>query len=63
MTSKLLSIKEVADLLQTKDSTVRTWINRGKIPPSLIFKIGSLVRIREEKFNKWINDDEYLQKA
>ena len=63
MTSKLLSIKEVAELLQAKESTVRTWINRGQIPPSLIFKIGGAVRIREEKFNNWVNGDECLQKA
>lgn len=57
---QLLSIKEVADKLCTKESTVRTWINRGQIPPCLIFRIGNTVRVREEKFNKWINGDECI---
>lgn len=60
---KLLSTKEVAELLQSKESTVRTWIRRGQIPASLIFRIGATVRIREDKFNNWINGDECIQKA
>lgn len=63
MNSGLLSIKEVAELLQSKESTVRTWIKRGQIPSHLIFKIGATVRIREEKFNNWINGNECLQKT
>ncbi len=59
---QLISIKETANLLQTKESTVRTWINRGQIPPELIFRIGNTVRIRLEKFDKWVNGDECIQK-
>lgn len=57
---ELLSIKETADLLKTKESTIRTWINRGQIPPELVFRIGNTVRIRLEKFNKWVNGDECI---
>ena len=55
---QLLSIKEVADLLRTKESTVRTWMNRKQIPAECIFRCGNLVRIRQDKFRKWINGDE-----
>ena len=54
---KLLSIREVADKLATKESTVRTWINRGQIPEEIVFRIGNTVRIREEKFNRWVNGE------
>lgn len=57
---ELLSIKETADLLKTKESTIRTWINREQIPPELVFRIGNTVRIRLEKFNKWVNGDECI---
>lgn len=57
---QLLSIKEVADKLCTKESTVRTWIKRKQIPADLIFKIGNTVRVREEKFNRWVNGDECI---
>ena len=54
---QLLSIKETAERLSTKESTVRTWINRGQIPETIVFRIGNTVRIREEKFNRWINGE------
>ena len=57
---QLISIKETANLLQTKESTVRTWINRGQIPPELVFRIGNTVRIRLDKFDKWVSGDECL---
>lgn len=60
---KLISVKEAADLLCAKESTFRTWINRKKIPPELVFRIGRTVRIRLDKFNKWVEGDECLQKA
>ena len=59
-TMQLISTKEAANLLQAKESTVRTWINRGLIPPELIFRIGNTVRIRLDKFNKWVNGDECI---
>ena len=57
---QLISIKETANLLQTKESTVRTWINRGQIPPELVFRIGNTVRIRLDKFDKWVSGDECI---
>ncbi len=57
---QLISIKEAANLLQTKESTVRTWINRGQIPSELIFRIGNTVRIRLDKFDRWVSGDECI---
>lgn len=57
MNSGLLSIKEVAELLQSKESTVRTWIKRGQIPSHLIFKIGATVSI----LFKWKITTDYTQ--
>lgn len=61
MQNKLLSIKEAADFLKTKESTVRTWIRRGQIPSELVFRCGNAVRIRCERLEKWVNGDERLQ--
>ncbi len=57
---QLISIKDAANLLQTKESTVRTWINRGQIPSELIFRIGHTVRIRLDKFDRWVSGDECI---
>lgn len=53
---ELLSIQEVADLIDAKVSTVRTWINRKQIPDAVIFRIGHTVRIKKDKFEKWVSD-------
>lgn len=53
---ELLSIKETAELLGVKESTVRTWINRKQIPIELIFRIGNTVRIIKPKFENWVTN-------
>lgn len=53
---ELLLIKDAAEYLNAKESTVRTWINRGQIPSEVIFRIGNTVRIKKDKFEKWICD-------
>lgn len=53
---ELLSIKETADIMGAKESTVRTWINRKQIPPVVVFRIGNTVRIKKDKFEKWVDD-------
>ena len=57
---QLISTKETANLLGVKESTVRTWINRGQIPSSIVFRIGNTVRIRLDRFNKWVDTDECI---
>ena len=53
---ELLLIKDAAAFLNAKESTVRTWINRGQIPSEVIFRIGNTVIIKKDKFEKWICD-------
>ena len=53
---ELLSIKESAELIRVKESTFRTWINRGQIPDYVVFRIGNTVRIRKAKFEDWIEN-------
>lgn len=53
---ELLLIKDAALFLNAKERTVRTWISRGQIPSEVIFRIGNTVRIKKDKFEKWIAD-------
>lgn len=53
---ELLSIKETADLMRTKESTIRTWINRKQIPQVVIFRIGNTIRIKKDKLERWVSD-------
>ena len=39
---KLLSIGDVADILQVSDKTIRRWIERGELP---IHRLGRQIRI------------------
>ena len=54
MDVKLLDIKEVAEILQEKEETCRTWVKRGVIPKEIILKLGSRIRIPETLFEKWL---------
>lgn len=51
----LLTIKEVANELKTKTSTVRTWKARGDLPENLFIKIGGTVYCKEDELKGWIN--------
>lgn len=62
MELKLLTIKQVSELLAVKESTVRTWINRKQFPDNTIVRIGNTVRFRECKLVEWLNYGN-LQKA
>lgn len=62
MSLQLLTIKDAANLLQVKERTFRTWMQRGQIPESIIFGIGANKRIRLKKFEEWVNGDDSLQK-
>ena len=41
----LLSIKEVAPLLNVKESTLRSWVHQKKVP---VIRLGRCVRIKYE---------------
>jgi len=49
---KLLTIKDVAELLDVKISTLYYWVHIGYIPH---VKVGKLVRFRECDIENWIN--------
>ncbi len=53
MDSQILTLQETARLLKISDSTLRSWIKKGKIP---VFKMGHNYRIRltdiENKFKR-----------
>ena len=53
---ELLSIKETAEILGAKESTVRTWINRKQIPQVVVFRIGNTIRIKKDKLERWVSD-------
>ncbi len=47
----LLTIKELADQLHIKSSTLYAWAAHGKIP---CFKLNGLVRFRREDIERWV---------
>ena len=48
---KLLTHKELSELLQVKLSTVYKWVNYEYIP---FVRIGSLIRFKEQKVEEWL---------
>jgi excisionase family DNA binding protein len=54
----LLSVKEVADYLQLKESTVYTWAQQGKIPA---IKVGRRWQFRRSDLDAWLA--EHVQSA
>ena len=51
---QLLTIKEAAQALNTKESWIRSAIFRGEIP---IVKLGRLVRFDPEVLDQWIQSN------
>ena len=48
---KLLNVKQVADYLQLKESTIYSWAQDGKIPA---IKIGRTWRFRRKDLDAWL---------
>lgn len=48
---KLLNVKQVADYLQLKESTIYSWAQDGKIPA---IKIGRTWRFRRTDLDSWL---------
>lgn len=53
MTDRLLTVQQVAELLQVKLSTIYKWTHEGSIPH---LKLGRLVRFREDDILEWLRD-------
>ena len=49
---KLLTVEEIADVLNVKQSTIYNWTHLGFIPH---IKIGKLLRFNEDDVLKWLN--------
>jgi PTS system nitrogen regulatory IIA component len=54
----LMDIKEVANYLRVKDSTVYTWAQEGKLPA---FRLGRLWRFRRADLDAWLENTRYTQ--
>ena len=52
---KLLNVKEVAELIGVKPSTIYQWTHLGFIPH---VKVGKLVRFKPDAVMKWIDATE-----
>jgi excisionase family DNA binding protein len=52
---KLLTIKEIAEYLQVKTSTIYQWTHQGYIPH---IKLGNHVRFRINRIDKWLDKNE-----
>lgn len=44
--SPYATIEEAAAFFKVSQSTLRSWLRRGLIPPTTYFKVGSVYRIR-----------------
>lgn len=50
---QLMNIKEVANYLQVKESTIYTWAQNGRIPA---FRLGRLWRFRRADLDTWLEN-------
>ncbi|MCL4473901.1 MAG: helix-turn-helix domain-containing protein [Actinobacteria bacterium] len=48
---KLLTVEQVAEILQVEKATAWRWCREGKIPAA---KIGRLYRIKERDLSSWL---------
>lgn len=53
---KILSVREIAEEMDVTDSTVRVWINSGKLPAYKLPGSGaqSIIRVRREDFDTFL---------
>ena len=56
MELKLLTIRQVSELLVINESTVRTWIRRKMFPGDCIVRLGNTVRFRASKLEEFLNN-------
>ncbi|OQB75603.1 MAG: Helix-turn-helix domain protein [Deltaproteobacteria bacterium ADurb.Bin135] len=49
---KLLTVKELANILKSKPSTIYAWVEQGIVP---YVKLNGLVRFDESDIYAWIN--------
>jgi len=52
----LLTVKQVAKLLNVNDATVRKWISEGKLAA---VKIGRIIRVEEKEVFNFVEENTY----
>lgn len=59
MTLELLTDTEVSELFKVEKETIITWVNRGKIPDKVMFKLPNTKkgtrRFIKSRLEDWIN--------
>ena len=55
----LMGVKEAAEYLGVKESTIYRWKLEGKIP---CFKVGHLLKFKKEKLDDWLAERELKQR-
>lgn len=55
MKQRLLTLKEIAEYLQVKESTIYQWTHQGYIP---YLKLGNQLRFRLAKIEEWLDKRE-----
>jgi len=49
---KLFKLKEVAEILNLAEVTVKLWAGQRKLP---VVKVGGRLRVMESELQKWVN--------
>jgi excisionase family DNA binding protein len=52
---EILTIKEVAEYLKVRPSTIYSWVEHGRIPYN---KIGRIIRFRKSEIDRWFDSRE-----
>ena len=52
---KLLTAKQLAEVLQIKPSTIYKWVHYGYVPH---IKLGTSIRFKEKKVEEWLKKRE-----
>jgi excisionase family DNA binding protein len=50
---RLLTLREVAEILRASPTTLRIWASKRKIP---VIKVGRMVRVSPKELEKWLKD-------
>ncbi len=53
---KLLTTKEVCEIFQVNDKTLRSWIDNKYLPESTYKKFGRTIRFNLKKLEEFINE-------
>ena len=51
---QLMTVRDVARTLNKAIKTVYNYVETERIPPNLIIRLGSTIRMRTSDFEKWI---------